>query len=183
MTDKYDAFSDEDMAAIGRELMRAIDTYMPDTWHPMDCPSEVVGDLCNELDEVKAALAAAQEREAKLETVYNAAKHFLKVGAIGGGYRVLEEAVAALSQSSHEQARQADVTEDCGNCHRCLEGKAVCYGPYEIAEALTRMIVCPRCGNKRCPKATDHHLDCTGSNEPGQTGSIYAAAPSGKEGE
>lgn len=35
------------------------------------------------------------------------------------------------------------------------------------------MIVCPQCGNKRCPKATDCSLDCTNSNEPGQPGSIY----------
>lgn len=36
-----------------------------------------------------------------------------------------------------------------------------------------RMIVCPTCGNKRCPKATDSQLACTGSNEPGQPGSAY----------
>ena len=35
------------------------------------------------------------------------------------------------------------------------------------------MIVCKVCGNKRCPKATDHRNDCTNSNEPGQTGSCY----------
>jgi len=35
-------------------------------------------------------------------------------------------------------------------------------------------IVCKTCGNKRCPKATDHRLECTGSNEPGQPGSRYA---------
>lgn len=34
-------------------------------------------------------------------------------------------------------------------------------------------MVCQTCGNKRCPKATDCALDCTGSNEPGQEGSIY----------
>lgn len=34
-------------------------------------------------------------------------------------------------------------------------------------------IVCKICGNKRCPKATDCSLKCTGSNEPGQEGSIY----------
>ena len=34
-------------------------------------------------------------------------------------------------------------------------------------------IVCAKCGNKRCPKATDCELDCTGSNDPGQPGSIY----------
>lgn len=35
------------------------------------------------------------------------------------------------------------------------------------------MIVCPECGNKRCPHASDHALACTGSNEPGQPGSVY----------
>jgi hypothetical protein len=34
-------------------------------------------------------------------------------------------------------------------------------------------IVCPDCGNKRCPKATDHDLACTDSNESGQEGSRY----------
>ncbi len=32
-----------------------------------------------------------------------------------------------------------------------------------------RMIVCPNCGNKRCPKATDHRHKCTRSNAVGQT--------------
>jgi hypothetical protein len=35
------------------------------------------------------------------------------------------------------------------------------------------MIVCPTCGNKRCPKATFHGNDCTGSNAPNQPGSSY----------
>lgn len=33
-----------------------------------------------------------------------------------------------------------------------------------------RMVVCPVCGNKRCPKANDDRLPCSGSNEPGQPG-------------
>lgn len=33
---------------------------------------------------------------------------------------------------------------------------------------------CSSCGNKRCPKGTNHDLTCTGSNEPGQDGSSYA---------
>jgi len=36
-----------------------------------------------------------------------------------------------------------------------------------------RMNLCPDCGNKRCPKATDHNLPCGNSNKPGQKGSIY----------
>lgn len=35
------------------------------------------------------------------------------------------------------------------------------------------MILCSTCGNKRCPHATDHRNPCTGSNAPGQPGSIY----------
>mgnify|MGYP003433753399 FL=1 len=38
-----------------------------------------------------------------------------------------------------------------------------------------RMVVCPDCGNKRCPKATDHRFLCTNSNESGQTGSSYTS--------
>lgn len=36
-----------------------------------------------------------------------------------------------------------------------------------------RMVLCPACGNKRCPRATNHIFACTGSNEPGQHGSAY----------
>jgi hypothetical protein len=35
------------------------------------------------------------------------------------------------------------------------------------------MLLCQTCGNKRCPHASDHELACTGSNDPGQPGSIY----------
>lgn len=39
--------------------------------------------------------------------------------------------------------------------------------------------VCPTCGNKRCPKTTDHRHACTNSNEAGQVGSVYGKpAPS-----
>ncbi len=36
-----------------------------------------------------------------------------------------------------------------------------------------RFVVCPTCGNKRCPRAHNHSLACTNSNEPGQTGSSW----------
>lgn len=44
-----------------------------------------------------------------------------------------------------------------------------------------RFVVCPECGNKRCPHANDHRNACTGSNEPGQEGSAYPAAPQQEE--
>ena len=50
-------------------------------------------------------------------------------------------------------------------CQRCLASG------YQSIE----MTLCPTCGNKRCPAASDHRLGCTGSNEPGQPGSVYRA--------
>lgn len=40
-----------------------------------------------------------------------------------------------------------------------------------------RFVVCSVCGNKRCPKATDHRNECTGSNraEPGSAYKLPAA--------
>lgn len=35
-----------------------------------------------------------------------------------------------------------------------------------------RMIVCPRCGNKRCPHATNHEYACTNSNALDQVPTI-----------
>lgn len=42
-------------------------------------------------------------------------------------------------------------------------------GPIAAA-GFGRMIVCPKCGNKRCPHAVDPKYKCTNSNEPGQFG-------------
>ncbi len=50
-------------------------------------------------------------------------------------------------------------------CHACFTASG--------SILLDRMILCPQCGNKRCPKASDHRLDCTSSNDPGQPGSLY----------
>ena len=41
------------------------------------------------------------------------------------------------------------------------------------AIVLGGMILCPLCGNKRCPRAAHHDNGCTRSNEPGQPGSGY----------
>ena len=61
--------------------------------------------------------------------------------------------------------------ENCG-CYDCLKGKVNPDTGWPIT--ASRFIVCPDCGNKRCPKATSHDNACTGSNEPGQKGSRYA---------
>lgn len=43
--------------------------------------------------------------------------------------------------------------------------------------ASATFVVCPDCGNKRCPRATSHQDACSGSNESGQEGSMYVVAP------
>lgn len=63
-------------------------------------------------------------------------------------------------------------------CHRCIREHNIKAGTGEdwfsqLPYSSTYMVHCPDCGNKRCPKASDHKLDCTGSNEPGQAGSVY----------
>lgn len=74
-------------------------------------------------------------------------------------YVKLERYQEALSGNS-------PVIPDCW-CHTCR--------PVTMADM--RFVVCPDCRNKRFPHANDHRNDCTGSNEPGQEGSAYPAAP------
>lgn len=77
-----------------------------------------------------------------------------------------------------EEAKEAPMAETdpiadeaCG-CYACV-GDAPISPESWLTVGMTRMILCPECGNKRCPHSTDHRLACTGSNEPGQDGSRY----------
>lgn len=61
-------------------------------------------------------------------------------------------------------------------CHQCIEDNGITVNIFDgipVLLSATKMIICPVCGNKRCPKASNHRLACTSSNEPGQKGSIY----------
>lgn len=82
--------------------------------------------------------------------------------------RNVRDAAATIRAERVSAADELNSPEGCGNCHTCA--------PNRIGGPM-RMIVCPECGNKRCPHATDHRNACTGSNEPGQTGSAYPAVP------
>ncbi|MBD9985662.1 hypothetical protein [Citrobacter portucalensis] len=74
---------------------------------------------------------------------------------------VFEACRAAMLQAGNPPA-----TPDCW-CRTCR--------PVTMNDM--RFVVCPDCGNKRCPHANDHRNACTGSNEHGQAGSAYPAAP------
>lgn len=61
----------------------------------------------------------------------------------------------------------------CRKCLRARDAQTRILDSIVIPIEMFMMIVCPTCGNKRCPHATDHDLACTNSNEPGQKGSAY----------
>ena len=79
--------------------------------------------------------------------------------------------------AAEEDARYSDVTSDGGldprdrradthpeiTCwrHTCNADRRI----YGLPYAFTRIIVCPDCGYRRCPKANDHRHDCTSSKE------------------
>lgn len=68
--------------------------------------------------------------------------------------------------STNQASLNCNVTINCW-CRTCR--------PVTMSDM--RFVVCPDCGNKRCPHANDHRNACTGSNEHGQAGSAYPAAP------
>jgi hypothetical protein len=89
---------------------------------------------------------------------------------------VLKLALEYIETNAHErrhvrwaikEALAQPVPESSACCHACFKASG--------AILMTRMILCPTCGNKRCPRASDHRLECTDINEPGQTGSVYTA--------
>ncbi|EMD2165772.1 TPA: hypothetical protein ACW9LQ_003145 [Enterobacter hormaechei] len=74
---------------------------------------------------------------------------------------------AAMLQSfGNSEQLNSPVIPDC-SCGTCR--------PVTFTDS--RFVVCSECGNKRCPHANDHRNACTGSNEPGQEGGAYPAAP------
>jgi hypothetical protein len=80
--------------------------------------------------------------------------------------RHINEAITALKERL-AQPEQEPVAKYC--CRLCFNKSG--------SLLLDRMILCSECGNKRCPKATNHELQCTNSNEPNQAGSIYNTPP------
>lgn len=97
-----------------------------------------------------------------------------EIGCEGGFYCFNEDGTPkpAMTPEKEEQLRAAlaSYCKPC-ECRACLKGKTNEAGwPIEF----TGMILCAKCGNKRCPHANDHRNACTNSNEAGQPGSAYA---------
>lgn len=57
-------------------------------------------------------------------------------------------------------------------CHKCRHDYYKENPPTSLLPIMI-MILCPICGNKRCPKASNHDHACTNSNADNQHGSVY----------
>lgn len=87
---------------------------------------------------------------------------------------------AALAQPVPQQA--AMTTTKCPEITRAAAeigkqmselSKCWCTKCRPITLEDMRFVVCPDCGNKRCPRAHNHTLACTKSNDVGQPGSSW----------
>ena len=85
-----------------------------------------------------------------------------------------DEACMFQCQMERKYSQEKEPVSGCGNCHACLINVKDERG---FPVSATRMILCPVCGNKRCPKASNHRYDCTDSNDTNQIGSIYRTHP------
>lgn len=84
----------------------------------------------------------------------------------------LRDGLAAIRKLGPIDAEKIQAERDALNEPTCW-----CLTCRPVMMTDMRFVVCPECGNKRCPKANDHRNPCSGSNEPGQDGSSYPAAP------
>lgn len=70
----------------------------------------------------------------------------------------------------------------CARCEGEAKDRLIAAGEIDLVTAACGfMHLCPDCGNKRCPRASWHGNDCTGSNAFGQPGSDYSRATTGDE--
>lgn len=79
----------------------------------------------------------------------------------------------ALKDAEHQKAALTTTADNQGrcDCRQCIRERGdMNFGAPRL---MTEFIVCRKCGNKRCPHATDHRNECTDSNDTGQAGSEY----------
>jgi hypothetical protein len=113
--------------------------------------SNMNADMFNIMDEIRLEQIDQLDKAIKLWNINRGAD----INAGDGGYKIGTE------EGYKEFANKRNYP--LCYCYKCADNKT----------RMTTMIVCPECGNKRCPKATDHNNECTNSNEVGQDGSRY----------
>lgn len=109
--------------------------------------------------QARAAMSAQAERRVTPRMVSDQAAMLGELDSAGAGIAAARERVGLQAAPAPDAAAIPECW--CATCR-----------PVTMQDC--RMVLCPTCGNKRCPRATDHRLDCSGSNEPGQVGSAYS---------
>jgi hypothetical protein len=90
-----------------------------------------------------------------------------KIGELLGQPDIQERPWVIPDSWKQDMEDLQDVECHCYTCNKDVKTKS------GWPVVMTQMILCPECGNKRCPHATDHNLECSKSNDPGQEGSRY----------
>lgn len=132
----------------------------------------------DEVEEIKAGLRAAFDNVTAPPAPV----------ALTSGYSDFEEIWSSSTHPLTQDDEMKDFAWDIWNACRSamLQGAdgnspvipdCSCRTCRPVTFSDSRFVVCPECGNKRCPHANDHRNACSGSNEPGQEGSAYPAAP------
>lgn len=114
----------------------------------------------------KASNAAHEYAENIRAAMLQGAEHVTTACKLRDAVEIIRNSGIAIDAEKILAERDALNAPDCW-CRTCRP----------ITLRGMRFVVCPDCGNKRCPHANDHRNACTGSNEPGQEGSAYPAAP------
>ena len=133
---------------------------------PVSMKDHQIRELVNELRDIAVEYHGTQQLRERIARTVRAA---MLQGAENAESRCTIQAAPALDSSpkiAESRCSNPQVIPDC-SCRTCR--------PVTFTDS--RFVVCPECGNKRCPHANDHRNACTGSNEPGQEGSAYPAAP------
>lgn len=155
--------SDADVWPASRAEMGDVLLYLSATPAPVSVPAamEIDDDFDSAFEHGKAV-------------GWNACRAAMLQGAepVTTAYK-LRDAVETIRNSGIEiDAEKIFAERDALNAPDCW-----CRTCRPVTISDMRFVVCPECGNKRCPHANDHRNACTGSNEPGQEGSAYPAAP------
>ena len=130
---------------------------------------DAVNDVCGSRSIREAARILRAAAGADVAGLMDAADRYALAQADPAHWRSALESALRLALVARED--KPDALSGC-QCQTCRP-----FSPMDPKSI--RMILCAICGNKRCPHATDHRNACTNSNEPGQPGSSYAAAPKG----
>lgn len=136
----------------------------------------------------KAVKAAVEQQpvpvrgidQATLEPYVNREVEFMCVRGTIKGLKMTSSCMTPMAprcevttKSNEEVRRLWEATLGLDNvlktcwCFQCLDDPSMGL----LNPTMVRMIVCPQCGNKRCPRATSHDNACSGSNEPVLNGS------------